>query len=63
MDHLVWSDGCASQFKSSKASYFVVSYPFLTECGVLFNGCQLVWNVFATRHGKGEVDEEGALLK
>ncbi len=26
-------------------------------------GCQILWNYFATRHGKGEVDGAGALLK
>jgi hypothetical protein len=26
-------------------------------------GCQILWNYFATRHGKGEVDGASALLK
>jgi hypothetical protein len=26
-------------------------------------GCQILWNYFATRHGKGEVDGASSLLK
>jgi hypothetical protein len=27
------------------------------------SGCQIVWNYFATRHGRGEVDGASVLLK
>jgi hypothetical protein len=29
--HIVWSDGCAAQFKSSKPWYFVNRYPNMTR--------------------------------
>jgi len=31
-------------------------------CDQLPFGCQIVWNNFATSHGKGKVDGVGALL-
>ncbi len=62
-NHIIWTDGCSSQFKRVRAWYFVSRYPSLTT----FNGnpkvYQLVWNFFITRHGKGEVDGARALLK
>jgi hypothetical protein len=35
----------------------------MTICDKLPFGCQMVWNYFASGHGKGEVDKVGALLK
>jgi hypothetical protein len=61
--HIVWSDRCSRQFKSSRAWYFVSRYPSHTTLASLPNGCQMMWNFFATRHGKGEVDGAGALFK
>ncbi len=63
MDYIMWSDGCVGQLKSSKAFYFVAHYPSLAKYKALPNGCQLVWKFLTTRHGKGEVDGVGALLK
>jgi hypothetical protein len=61
--HIVWSDGCSGQFKSSRAWYFVARYPSQTRSPVLPHGCQMPWNYFATGHGKWEVDGAGALFK
>lgn len=61
--HIVWSDGCSGQFKSARAWNFVTKYPSLTKASNLPLGCEMVWNFFATGHGKGEVDGAGALLK
>jgi hypothetical protein len=61
--HLVWSDGCSKQFKFARAWYFVSQYPSLTISNNLSFGCEMIWNFFATGHGKGEVDGVGALLK
>lgn len=55
--HVVWSDGCAGQFKGARALYFVARYPGLT------NGCTMNWNFFGTGHGKGEWDGAGAVVK
>ena len=49
MEHWVFSDGCAGQFKGATAMYFVARYPSLT------NGCTMVWNYFASGHGKGSI--------
>ena len=46
-EHWVFSDGCAGQFKGATAMYFVARYPSLT------GGCSMIWNYFATGHGKG----------
>ncbi len=54
--HIVWSDGCSSQFKSSRAWFFVAQYPSLTSCVALPSSCSLTWNYFASGDGKGEVD-------
>ena len=63
-NHIVWSDGCSGQFKSARAWYFITRYPGLTITdGVLPEGCQMLWNYFASGHGKGEVDGAGALCK
>jgi hypothetical protein len=61
--HVVWSDGVASQFKSARAWYFVARYPSLTSFARLPHGCNLIWNFFASGHGKGEVDGAGVLCK
>lgn len=45
-EHWVYSDGCAGQFKGSRAMYFVARYPGLT-------GCTMRWNFFGSGHGKG----------
>ena len=45
--HWVFSDGCAGQFKGATALYFVARYPSLT------GGCIMMWNFFASGHGKG----------
>ena len=55
--HFVWSDGCASQFKSSKPWYFVSQYPAMT------NGCEMLWSFFGSAHGKGPHDGAGAVVK
>jgi hypothetical protein len=62
-NHIVWSDGCSSQFKSARAWYFVSRYPSLIRSLDLIDGCQMCWNYFGSGHGKGEVDGTGALLK
>lgn len=62
-NHVVWSDGCSGQFKSARAWYFISRYPNLTSSPELSDGCQMLWNYFATGHGKGEVDGAGALFK
>jgi hypothetical protein len=41
----------------------VSRYPSLTRSLDLINGCQMCWNYFGSGHGKGEVDDAGALLK
>lgn len=55
--HIVWSDGCAGQFKDARPFYFVARYPGAT------NGCTMNWNFFGTGHGKGEWDGAGAVVK
>ncbi len=61
--HVVWNDGCASQFKSAKAWYFLKRYHKLTVSEQLPFGCQIIWSYFTTEHGKGKVDGASALLK
>jgi hypothetical protein len=58
-----WSNGCAAQFKSSKAWYFVARYPSFTTFAGMPSRCNMTWNYFASGHGKGEVDGAGALCK
>jgi hypothetical protein len=48
--HIVFSHGCASQFKSCRPMFFVARYPALT------GGCQMRWEYFGTCHGKGTLD-------
>jgi hypothetical protein len=52
VEHIVWSDGCASQFKGCNGLYFVGRYPGLTK------GCAMKWNFFGTVHGKGKHCQE-----
>lgn len=47
-EHWVFSDGCASQFKSCRPMYFVTRYPGIAD------GCQMRWEYFGTGHGKGK---------
>ncbi len=61
--HVVWTNGCSGQFKSAWAWYFLSRYPNLMASSDHLGGCQLTWNFFATRHGKGEVDGARVLLK
>jgi hypothetical protein len=61
--HIVWNDGCSRLFKSNKAWYFLSCYLSLTAFESLPFGCYMIWNFFATRHGKGEVDGSRVLLK
>lgn len=54
--HWVWSDGAASQFKAKRPFYFVARYFQMT-------GVEMMWNFFASGHGKGEHDGAGAVIK
>lgn len=52
----IWSDGPNSQFKNK----------FIAAIILLFQnkfGIKIVWNYFATAHGKGIVDGLGAVIK
>jgi hypothetical protein len=62
-NHIVWIDGCSSQFKSVRAWHFVSKYPSLTASSGNPKGRQLVWNFFINGHGKGWVDGARELLK
>jgi hypothetical protein len=53
----VWSDGCASQFKSSKPWYFVSRY--LNMIG----GCKMMWSFFRSGHGRGPHDGARVVIK
>lgn len=48
----VWSDGCAGQFKNRNQMHFVVSKMI-----------RVVHHFFASCHGKGPSDSEGAVVK
>lgn len=63
VEHIVFSDGCASQFKCAKSLYFVARYPSLTISEELPLGCVMQWNHFGTGHGKGQWDGAGAHVK
>eukprot|EP00243_Klebsormidium_subtile_P009267 TRINITY_DN4598_c0_g1_i1.p1 TRINITY_DN4598_c0_g1~~TRINITY_DN4598_c0_g1_i1.p1 ORF type:complete len:433 (+),score=38.91 TRINITY_DN4598_c0_g1_i1:432-1730(+) len=54
--HANWSDGCAAQFKSAHAWYFVARFHALC-------GARMAWDFFASGHGKREHDGMGALVK
>jgi hypothetical protein len=59
----VWSDGFVGQFKSARAWYVSGRYHNHIINEQLLTNCQMLWNYFATRHGKGGVDGASALLK
>ena len=48
---IIWSDGCASQYKGKNSFYYLNKYPVLLER-----------NFFASEHGKGPSDAETGLL-
>jgi len=62
-EHIMWSNGCFKQFKSSKTWYFLSQYPNLTTSESCSFRCQMIWNFFAIKHKKGEVGGFEALLK
>ena len=54
--HLIWSDGCAGQFKNARV--------FLWLCSLHIKyKVPHIWNYFETGHGKGEHDGAGACIK
>ena len=55
--HIVWSNGCMAQFKSSKPWYFVSCFPNMTS------GCKMLWNFFGSGHGKGSHDGTRTVVK
>jgi len=55
--HWVWSDGCLTQFKSSKTWVFVSRYPSMIE------GCKTLWSFFGNGHGKGPHDRAWVVVK
>ena len=63
VEHIVFSDGCSSQFKCAKNLYFVARYPSLTRTSDLDLGCTMQWNWFGSGHGKGRWDGVGAHVK
>ena len=54
--HVVWLDGCLAQFKSARPFYFVGRFYSLTTM-------EMVWNYFASKHGKGEHDGASVVVK
>ena len=63
MEHVVFSNGCSSQFKCVKNLYFMARYPSLTCTSDLPLGCTMQWNWFGSEHGKGRWDGGGAHVK
>ena len=55
--HVVWSDGCAAQFKSARAFYLNIARYYQTY------RIRVQWNFFGSGHGKGEHDGQGAIEK
>ena len=54
--HLIWSDGCAGQFKNARV--------FLWLCSLRIKyKVPHIWNYFETGHGKGENYGVGACIK
>jgi len=53
----IWTDGPASQFKNK----YVIAAMKALSCNC--HGAKLVWNFFATSHGKGPVDNVRGTLK
>lgn len=39
-EHIVWNDGCSTQFKSARAWYYVARYPQLTICEQRLEGME-----------------------
>lgn len=52
----VWSDGPSSQFKNRFIGAIIVLFESLFPI-------KIIWNYFATSHGKGAVDGIGAVVK
>ena len=52
---VVWSDGCAAQYKS-RVPLYNIAHAFDTTMGI-------TWNFFGSRHGKCEADGEAAVVK
>ena len=63
LEHIVFSDGCATQFKCAKSLFFVARYPSLTRNIDMPVGCQMKWNHSGIGHGKGCWDGVGATVK
>ena len=55
-DILVWSDGCAGQFKQKGEGYWLIRL-------ALKRGLRATHSFFASCHGKGPGDSEGAVVK
>jgi hypothetical protein len=53
VEHIIFSNNCASQFKSARSFFFVAHYPSLTKSEELPLGCAMQWNHFGLGHGKG----------
>jgi len=54
-DIIMWSDGCAAQYKSKLPMHNIAQ-----SYNIPFN---ITWNFFGSRHGKGEADGESAVVK
>lgn len=61
--HIVFPDGCSSQFKCARSFFNVSHYPSLTKCQELPLGTYMQWNYFDNNHGKGRWDGVGASIK
>jgi hypothetical protein len=55
--HIAFGDGCACQFKGSRTMYFLARYVGLTS------SYKMNWHYFGTKHGKGEWDGAGVVVK
>jgi hypothetical protein len=44
LEHIVFNDGCATQFKCAKSLFYVVRYPSITKTEEMPLGCQMQWN-------------------
>jgi hypothetical protein len=62
-EYIVFSDGCATQFKCSRSLFHISRYPSLTRSNEMPLGCRMQWNYFGTGHGKGRWDVAGAIIK
>ena len=54
--HLIWSDGCARQFKNAHV------FQWLCFLHIKYK-VPHIWNYLETDHGKGEHDGAGACIK